>query len=83
MGSYLVVKSFGGALNCYINEWTLTAKIEYNAITEAPVLSFWLVMMSFLLSVISSIAQLISLRNSKNERIKLDEEFGYKIASEA
>lgn len=83
LGGYLVTKSFGAALGTYINEFTISAKIEYNAITGVTQLSQVLVFSSLIMTVISISVQSIVLRKELNEKVKLDEEFGYKMTSEA
>ena len=79
----MVTKTFGSALGTSINEWTISAKIEYNAIDGVTSLSRSLVYFSFVLTIISAIIQSIQLHKDLKEKTKLDEEFGYKMASEA
>lgn len=83
LGSYLITKTFGAALNTYINEWTIESKIEYNAIKDVSDLSRLLVVVAFILALLSSIVQSLVMRKEMTEKLKLDEEFGYKPASEA
>lgn len=70
-------------MNTYVNEWTISAKIEYNAIEKVSSLSRWLVIAAFCLALLSGVTQAFIMHREMNEKLKLDEEFGYKAASEA
>jgi hypothetical protein len=83
IGSYLVSKSFGVALGIYINEFSISPKIEFNAIVDVPNSSRYLVYTAFGLAIISAGAQGWNIHKERVEKRKLDEEFGYKLGSEA